>query len=639
MSSTHANSLRTVMLDSLYFAAVTALLSSFTATIAAGADTVVDRAAEEAVARSVDDDNEPDDNEPTGDPDQSPAAARETNILGMKLYEERPGVIRVTDVAAASPAWDAGVRPGDQLTSVDGVKLGRLAPWVEDMAKLLGDREDGHAVAAEVVRDGAPLDLRIRLLVSTAAEARDKQQANEAMAKAAAAAGQQGQQQPGQIPVAVGRPDGDRYYDRYAGYGGGVPAFFGGGDDGVTEDANDDRMANRAVAHLSGVNTVNGGARGQVGIAAFRTSGQGVAAMVSVRGLPQGSYVVGIDDGSAIAGGIGGVGDEAGVGPDVNDPTKPFNNGQENDGQQGDQDLRGGNDRNQIGFDRNAQPLNDPRMQNQHNLPNQQPMPNGQQPMPNGQPVPQQQIPAGGAAPAGGTGATDSPTGGEGASLADPRGPIYLAQQLDPPATAGGATEPAIQSGAAPIQDRNIPAQNLPNQDVRNSGSMNPNVPMNDTNGRQNPRVGGQNGLPPESTGYGGPSAPQFLRELGVLNVGPDGVGQLQTQLDGMQVQHLAGLSVTVASTMSRGGGDYGPGQQRTEQTGANPRAAQQMQNQPGPNDRKSANVKSSNIAATSRRVSSGGESRTGGCPRSGGDGCNSTLRRSRRNRLGRSNW
>ena len=593
--SMRANSLRTMLLDTLYFAAVMAVFGIVTTTFAAGAEPVAERLSDVAKDRRLTDDHidsqlNTDDNMPSGDPTESAAEKRETNILGMKLFEVRPGTTRVEDVTAASPAWDAGIRRGDQLLSIEGMKIRKLAPWVEDIARLLDDKEDGRSVAAQVQRKDNQLDLRIKLPVSRAAEARNARQADLATKKMADKQGQGGgQQQPGQTIVTGGEGEHDNYGPGYVGGGG----LVSGGvvDDGVRSDVNDDRMANRAVARLAAVNTLGNNVRGEIGLATFQETGSSVAASVAVRGLPQGSYVVGIDDGGAMAGGVGGQGvGPYGVGYDgvgypggYGDPNDPNWQGNDARGTNG----RTGRDRNDRRNRNDNRQMNDPRMQNPRN---QQPMPG--QPFP-GQQVPNQGVPpqqtpmpmpqqpispagpaAGGAAPTGGAGG-GAPAGGDGASLANPHGASYLAQQLDP------AMNPATQqpNRAAPNANRTNPAAN-------NSGR-----PVNPANNQANRNLN-PNGAPidpsanPGVGGVGQPGGPQFMRELGVLNVGPDGSGQLQTRLDGIQVRSLAGLSVTVASTASAGGNNIGPNQNvdpRTSRTANNTAAQQPMNSNSGP--------------------------------------------------------
>lgn len=563
--STRANSLRNLVLDGLYFAAIMSAFGALNTTFAAGAEPAAERIADVAGDRRLTDDHidsqlNTDDNMPSGDPTESAAAARETNILGMKLFEVRPGAVRVDDVTAASPAWDAGIRPGDQLLSIEGVKIRKLAPWVEDIAKLLDDQKDGHAVAAQIVRKEEQLDLRIKLPISRAAEARDARKADLAVAeqarKQAQGAGQP--QQPGTTIVNTGEGERDYYGPGYVGGGG----LVGGGyaDGGVPSENADDRNPDRAIAQLAAVNTFGGGGGGQIGLATFQTSGSSVAADVVVRGLPQGSYVVGIDDGGGMvgAGGVGpygagynGVGYD-GVGIGVGDPNDPNFTG-ENGAGMNDRSNRDANSRRDRQNDRRN---NDPRMQNQQN--GQQPMPGQQVPgqaNPN-QPLPNQQMPqqpigpagpaAGGAAPAGGA-SGGAPAGGDGASLANPNGPVYLGQQLDPamsPASGPQRQQPVVPGAAGnPVGGNNQLGRNTdPRFNSPNNAHGN-NVP-----GNTNPGVGG----------LGQPGGPQFMRELGVLNVGPDGSGQVQTRLDGIQVRSLIGLSVTVASTASAGGNGVG---------------------------------------------------------------------------------
>jgi hypothetical protein len=48
-----------------------------------------------------------------------------------------------------------------------------------------------------------------------------------------------------------------------------------------------------------------------------------------------------------------------------------------------------------------------------------------------------------------------------------------------------------------------------------------------------------------------------FVSEIGILRVGPDGSGRVENQFEGMEVRNLVGMSVTVVSAMSQGGGGF----------------------------------------------------------------------------------
>ena len=213
-----ANSLRSLSLDSLCFLTVLGLFAVTTTAFAQGATPATERVGDVATDRRLTDDHvdsqlNTDDNPPSGDPTESSADKRETIILGMKLVEETEGSIRVTDVTATSPAWDAGIRRGDRLMSIHGIKPRKLARWVEDISKVLDETQDGQAVPTEVERDGDTLALRIRLPESRAAEVRDARQEERAQANMAAGNGSQSQQQqPVQVFAGGTDPGGDYGY-------------------------------------------------------------------------------------------------------------------------------------------------------------------------------------------------------------------------------------------------------------------------------------------------------------------------------------------------------------------------------------------------------------------------------------------
>ncbi|MBZ9638738.1 S41 family peptidase, partial [Streptomyces sp. PSKA30] len=64
--------------------------------------------------------------------------------VGLSARRERDGRIKVTEVAAGSPAAGAGIRAGDRLRSIDGTKVdGR--PVTEVVSLLRGDATDAAA--------------------------------------------------------------------------------------------------------------------------------------------------------------------------------------------------------------------------------------------------------------------------------------------------------------------------------------------------------------------------------------------------------------------------------------------------------------------------------------------------------------
>lgn len=580
--SVRANSLQTVVKDGVYFAALAALAAGAMSATVRGEEVHTARTDEVIADRRLTDDHvdsqlNTDDNMPSGRPVESAEGKREANMLGMKLYEVRTGHIRVDDVAATSPAWDAGIRSGDRLVSIDTLRPRSLAPWVKEVGRLLKDTPDGKSIAAAVEREGEMLSLRIGVPVSKAADVRDARQEERAIANMAGGNAQQMQQlgQQGVTPLTGGDTGG-----AVAPYGSGGHGGWGLGgfsDGGSTTGSSEDRLASRAVAQLTAVNmfgsgmngngstlTAQSGAQGaqggepsggQIGVAGFENSGQGVRAQVVVRGLPPGMYQVGIGQGD-VAGGVGnGVGTNFGSGGFGND-------GQRFDGRNG-QRTRGAGDGN--GFDGNGA-ANPNQALPQGSRPIERP--GVQQPINNQRPqtpfFPQRPSPGGGTAPAGGAGGAgggsatgDAAGDASGASLANPHGSPVLAQQLD---ATGDAmpNDPARQGATQPAQA---------GTPLGTGNSNQPNQPL----GGSTPNNGNRNNFPAGTNPAGGIGSPQFVMEIGVLRVGQDGSGRVENQLQGIQVQNLTGMSVMVVSSQSAamGQGGFGNANRNLPSTGA----------------------------------------------------------------------
>lgn len=543
--SIRANSLRNVVVDTLLYTGVVSLAAVGWTAMASGAEPrivhVADAVTEDRPSSDhVDSRLNTDDNRPSGIPEESPAAKREAMMLGMKLLERAEGEIEVLDVAAKSPAWDAGIRRGDRINEIDGVAPKALADWVKDVAKVLDNHTDGKVVSAEVERDGYPLAVSIKVPVSNAAQARDARKQDEAIAKEQVRQQRQNRQgQPAGAPVVAGGVDRNDYRyaaPGYGGYGGwGFGGFFDDRDAAATSGVNgEDRMATSAAAPLMAVNTLgrNGTQTtgGQVGMAGFQNNGDGVDAMVVVRGLPQGTYQVGIGAGGQV--GVDGTSDL--VGPDVNAPG--FGLQPELEGTADSFDRGGANN---IGPDNNQGNPNQVNPQNPagNQFPNQQQpgfAPGSQTPV-----APQGNVPApgaGGTPDAGGA----APAAGDGASLANPQNAILAQQQVDTPA---GPT--SGQQGVFPAQPSTRQGQqNNTGATQPNNRPAGPGANPYDPRDRAEAQRRGQGTNP-----LGGVGGSPFVASIGTLQIGADGSGQVQNRLEGMSVRNLAGMQVIVQST------------------------------------------------------------------------------------------
>ena len=116
------------------------------------------------------------------------------------------------------------------------------------------------------------------------------------------------------------------------------------------------------------------------------------------------------------------------------------------------------------------------------------------------------------------------------------RAGAFLAQQLDP-------QQPQDVRGTAPSQ-RQMPNGQAGTQNGMRNGTQLPQNQDNFNNGLGNNTGGNASGTP-------------FVAEIGVLQVGPDGSGRVENQLEGMAVRNLAGMNVSVMSTVWGGGNGF----------------------------------------------------------------------------------
>src|SRR5262245_11556382 len=122
--SVRANSLRIMVVDTLFYTGIMSLAAVSWTAMANGAEPRIVHVADAATENRPSSDHvdsrlNTDDTPASGIPEESPAAKRESMMLGMKLFERAAGNIEVVDVAAASPAWDAGIRRGDRINEID----------------------------------------------------------------------------------------------------------------------------------------------------------------------------------------------------------------------------------------------------------------------------------------------------------------------------------------------------------------------------------------------------------------------------------------------------------------------------------------------------------------------------------------
>jgi hypothetical protein len=243
-------------------------------------------------------------------------------ILGMHVQEGDAGRVKVVDVAAASPAFDGGIREGDEIISFDGLKGKSYREWIDGIRKLVTDTPDGAPVNVELLRDGKRITAELQVPEEKADDARmlaplGQQFSNEESQSAVLPPGANQPFAPGPIS------DNDVFIND----GG----FFGDVDSAgeramaqivrltpqQTTPVNPPNPATQtrqqtAAAAATGArqqtspvaagNPATGGA-GRIGLAGFRDDANGMVVMVDVGGLAPGSYPVGVEDAGLVMGG------------------------------------------------------------------------------------------------------------------------------------------------------------------------------------------------------------------------------------------------------------------------------------------------------------------------------------------------
>lgn len=76
----------------------------------------------------------------------------------FKLKEDRGAL--VSEVMAGSPAEEAGVVRGDVIVAFDGKKIGEM----HELPALVAETPIGKTVSLHLVRDGAPMELKVKIL-------------------------------------------------------------------------------------------------------------------------------------------------------------------------------------------------------------------------------------------------------------------------------------------------------------------------------------------------------------------------------------------------------------------------------------------------------------------------------------------
>ncbi|HZR45351.1 MAG TPA: PDZ domain-containing protein, partial [Candidatus Manganitrophaceae bacterium] len=76
----------------------------------------------------------------------------------FKLSEDRGAL--VSEVMAGSPAEEAGVVRGDVIVAFDGKKIGQM----HELPALVAETPVGKTVSLRLIRDGAPMELKVKIL-------------------------------------------------------------------------------------------------------------------------------------------------------------------------------------------------------------------------------------------------------------------------------------------------------------------------------------------------------------------------------------------------------------------------------------------------------------------------------------------
>jgi membrane-associated protease RseP (regulator of RpoE activity) len=220
----------------------------------------------------------------------------ESQILGMSVKEAGHGGVKVVEVTAASPAFEAGIRQGDEIVSFDGLKANTYRKWIDGMRRLARDAVGGSMLPVVVNRRGVKLAVEVRVPQSNTS------------ATISLPTGPPEPQQPPQVlnqnisvegvPAGGGGGGSDVNIANVGPFG----DFFGG-----ARNPSERAMAQifriggsqprPASGGTAGGSKANGG---RIGLAGFRNDPSGMLVMVDVGALEPGNYTVAITDPSVL---------------------------------------------------------------------------------------------------------------------------------------------------------------------------------------------------------------------------------------------------------------------------------------------------------------------------------------------------
>lgn len=248
-------------------------------------------------------------------PGQQPTSGPQdrSNILGMYIQEGTKGQVRIVDVGPASPAYQAGIKRGDELVQFEKLRADNYRKWIDGIRLIVGAAPDGSQIPLMLVRDGNIITTQIRVPVSTTG----RPQLPVGQLGSPQQGGQQPmpptQQQPDAIgtPISAGGPD-------IAIQNGPFGVFFGGGAATSTERAMAELVrlspgqqppetqppvsagAAAASPSAAGASPPGAAAKSRIGMAGFRNESSGMIVMLDVGNLEPGNYRVAISDPSTL---------------------------------------------------------------------------------------------------------------------------------------------------------------------------------------------------------------------------------------------------------------------------------------------------------------------------------------------------
>lgn len=245
------------------------------------------------------------------------------NVLGMYLQEGVKGQVRIVDVAAASPAYEADIKRGDALVQLDKFKADNYRKWIDGIRDIVTKAPDGSQLPIILVRNGRTLTTQIRVPISSTGRLQ--------LPVGPGGMPPQGGQMPpsGAQPDVVGMP--------VPGTAGG-PGAAAGSDVAIQNGpfnnffGSQSPTAERAMAELVRIGLVRIGpkqtgatnppsspgypadaaqgatgspptdSKARIGMAGFRNESNGMMVMVDIGTLEPGNYRVAISDAAALSG-------------------------------------------------------------------------------------------------------------------------------------------------------------------------------------------------------------------------------------------------------------------------------------------------------------------------------------------------